>query len=148
MQKTDFKRYDIRFFTPEEVIATGADLKDIQLGLMDRLDTFRLMLGQPVHLLHNGMTTGEHVSPWHPKGLAADIYSNPHVTPKQIFKAALASEFKGVGIYWNGAAYSAHLDLGDSYRFWTWVKKDRAEKWVKYDLMLDDGIIKKVAKSI
>jgi len=121
MEKTDFKKHNIDNYTPEEVRDTGAMLGDVQLRLMISLQTFRTILDRRVGLLGNGMTTGSHKAKEHPRGLAVDCFLYPDdgdINTSELFKAALESGFKGIGIYWNGIQYSFHLDLRSVYGFW------------------------------
>ena len=125
MLKSDFEKHGIVNFTPEEVAHTGAVLGDVQARLMIGLQAFRSELGRRVGLLVNGMTTGDHKAPEHPRGLAADGFLYPEDGPIyaiDIFKAALEAGFKGIGLYWNGVQYSFHLDLRPKYGFWGGTK--------------------------
>jgi len=140
MREEDFKIQNIYTFSPAEVRGTGAHLDDIQLPLLLALHRFRKTLRRRVVLLPNGMTTGEHTAPEHRLGLAADIAfieADGKVLVEYIFKAALTAGIKGIGIYWNGSAYSVHLDLRGSFAFWSAVKKHRENNWIYAGLIID-----------
>jgi hypothetical protein len=136
MTRDDFKAFGIRHFTPEEVIATGATLQDVKPRLLQHLDHFRIELGQPVHLVRNGLTSGSHSSTYHRQGLAADCTTKP-VEPQSVLKAALEADFTAVGIYWNrGHWTSFHLDLRPQRAFWMGYKKPHARKWTYRSLLV------------
>jgi len=139
----DFKKAGVIDFTPKEVRATGAKLCDVQIWTMLTIQRFRDMINEAmghnvsVSLLKNGMTTGNHKSPYHPAGTAIDCYLSVEVATTIVFKCALNAGFKGIGIYWNGKAYSYHLDIGDDFRFWIGVKKPGGKKWTFDSLIAD-----------
>ncbi|MBU2249106.1 MAG: hypothetical protein KKD77_20330, partial [Gammaproteobacteria bacterium] len=97
-------------------------LKDVQYKLIYKLDVFRELIGLPVKLLLNGLTTGDHVAVWHKKGLAVDITIRGEIDLFEAIKSAWVAGFRGVGIYWNGKAYSFHLDLRGAFSLWKAVK--------------------------
>jgi hypothetical protein len=133
----------LRYFQASEVTNTGAELGSVQLELMHALDAFRRTLGRPVVLLPNGLTTGNHKAIAHRQGMAADVAireSEGSVDVQLVFKAALVGGFKGIGIYWNDAAYSFHLELSVNYRFWVARKKHRETHWVYEPLIKDPRI--------
>lgn len=126
MDAREFDRYGIKHFTPDEVIKTGADLYHVQRKLISHLDLLRDFIGRSILLLPNGLTTGEHVSPYHRLGLAADIAfldTQGPVFIQTVFKLAIRVGFRGIGIYHNGTAYSFHLDLGEDNRYWAKYKR-------------------------
>ena len=117
MTDHDLFQCGIHNFTAAEIEATGASLGDIQVRLMVTLQKLRTLVNRPVHLLYNGMTTGNHKSPFHKKGMASDFWverSGYQRTMKAMFEAG----FTGIGSYWNGTAYSYHGDIGEPMRFW------------------------------
>jgi hypothetical protein len=124
MRESDFEKYGINHFTGEEIEETGADLKDINVDLIIALDLFRSILGYPVYLLENGMTTGSHSSWTHPAGMAVDGRTKGKLGVDRIIKAALQAGFKGIGVYWNGQCTSFHLDIRPNYAFWAGHKKE------------------------
>ena len=138
MTRLDFLLRGIRHFAPKEVEATGAELEDVQLNLMLRVESFRRECGRPVYLLKNGLTTGNHVSEYHPAGLAADmiIHDDPlPMTGRQIFQAMLIAGFRGIGVYWNGFKYSVHGDCRPEMGWWG--RKKVGAEWVQQDLFSD-----------
>jgi hypothetical protein len=139
MTETDFTRYQIRHFTHAGVRATGADPADVQPMLMQRLDAFAGLCGRRVVLLRNGMTTGEHVSVWHRRGLAADVgFCETDVVDIQnlVIHAANAG-FRGIGVYWGGAAYSMHLDCRPEPGQWARWKQHGQTVWNEGPLIVD-----------
>lgn len=126
----------LRYFTQSEVEGTSADIKDVKLELMYRLDSFRHDLGVPVYLLNNGLTTGKHSSPEHQKGEAADVCTGAIMPVWTVYKCALKNQFRGFGVYWNGIAYSYHLDIGSEHRQWTGVP-DGKGNWKFGTLIVD-----------
>src|SRR5690554_947815 len=126
----------LRYFTHSEVIGSGANIKDVKFETMYRLDNFRHDLGVPVYLLNNGLTTGKHSSPEHPNGEAADVCTGASMPVWTVYKCALKNQFRGFGVYWNGIAYSYHLDIGAEYRQWTGVP-DGKGNWRFGSLIVD-----------
>jgi hypothetical protein len=126
MIASDFKAFGIDKFSAKEITDTGANLKEVQAELIVHLNGLRHILGRPIGLVFGGLTTGEHISEWHGKGLAADFVLNPadgDVVPEVIFKFALQAGFKGIGLYWGkSSTYSFHVDLRPSYAFWMAIK--------------------------
>ncbi len=144
MRVTDFKKYGVTKFTPEEVTATGARLSDVAAIQMVALQSFRVIVDRRVVLLPGGMTSGKHASEEHPMGLAADVAFYEQDGPisfKKIYRAALDSRFTGIGIYHNGAAYSMHLGLRPRHVHWVAWKKHRDKDWnFEYDFMVDPAL--------
>lgn len=142
MLLSDFANYQILNFTPREVTDTGANLKDVNALGMVTLQRFRAHpdVDRKVLLLHNGITTGGHESWQHKNGTAFDVtfedYEKP-LSPKRLVYAAEDVGFRGIGLYYNGAAISMHLDLGPRIRRWLWIKPHRSETWTKLDMILD-----------
>lgn len=138
MIKEDFKKYYITNYTPEEVEATGAKLKDVQPQTMIAIQAFRTALNRKVKLIVNGMTTGKHKAPEHPGGLAVDCMLDEKDGPVAIntlVEAALNAGFKGIGIYWNGVVFSFHFDLRKEYQLWYGSKpKPGVGDWTYRDL--------------
>lgn len=145
MLESDFSIYGIKYVTPREVRATGADLADVQTETIIKLNCFRTRLGRAVVLLHGGMTTGKHARPNHKKGYAVDItFREPDgpINVVEIFKTALETGFKAFGVYWNGSAYSFHLEIAKSFAFWYKAKRHRATDWEKTgNLIIDPATI-------
>jgi hypothetical protein len=142
MRESDFIHYGIENFTADEVRRTGAALVDVNPFTMRALQAFRThkLVDRTVILLHNGITTGEHKSWQHPNGTAVDVcfrdVGSP-VVPKQLVYAAEDVGFRGIGLYYNGAAISMHLDLGPDIRRWCGVKPHRSQRRTMLDLILD-----------
>ena len=117
MTDLDLLQLGITNFTQAEIEATGASLGDIQVHLMVTLQKFRTLIGRPVHLLFNGMTTGDHKCPFHLSGDAVDFWVE-RCGYQRCIKAMFEAGFRGVAGYWNGTAYSYHGDTGEPMRFW------------------------------
>jgi len=137
--RTDFKR--LRHFTPAEVTRTGARIKDVQFRTMFVADRFRHFLGCPVKLIKNGLTTGKHRDPAHPRGEAVDCYPTAKITHYAAYKAALRAGARAIGIYWNGRIYSYHLGLGPAWKSWAAVKSAK-NAWVYSCLIVDPAKIR------
>ncbi len=144
MKKEDFAVWGITHFTPEEIQATGADLDKVQGKLIIAMEEFRKVLGRPFVLVKDGMTTGNHKAPEHAGGLAVDGYvpgldgKDDPITSEDVFKAALKAGFRGIGIYWNGALYSFHLDLRKDFSFWTGTKPTPGKPGWNYGKLIID----------
>lgn len=132
MKESDFDDMKITNFTKEEIESTGAKLGDVSPELIYNLDCFRKEIGRVVVLLPNGLTTGEHKSEWHGKGLAVDtaLQDTMPVDINLVFCTVLRAGFTGIGIYWNGAAWSFHFDLRPAYTFWRAIKGHRETAWI------------------
>ena len=142
MKESDFIKHDIHNFTPAEVRKTGASLAHVQVETMVSLQRFREYIRRRVRLIHNGITTGGHLSPWHTLGKAIDSYLDPRdgeVKTHEVFKGAIHSGFKGVGMYWNQKVFSFHFDLRPNYAFWAGVKDEEngIEDWKWFPLITD-----------
>jgi len=120
---------DLRYFTAAEIERTGARLQDVQLELMQALDSLRHELGRRIKLLKNGMTTGKHSSREHPEGRAVDFTLDNRDGPITqdtlylIFTLGIRLGFRGFGYYFNGKTWSFHLDLRSGCDIWTGRKK-------------------------
>jgi len=139
----------VRFFSAEEIEATGAKLRRVQRRLVYALDDFRAILGCPVILLHNGMTTGEHASYTHGIGLAVDIAFREANHPKNMRALpmmAAAVGFRGIGVYWGGTGYSMHLDLGMVFRQWARWRHHREKEWHEGALIVDPKDLEMAAR--
>lgn len=132
-------------FTAAEVARTGADPASVTISLMRSLKVFRLAIGHPVMFQHNGLTTGEHSSSAHAKGVAADVYTAASVDARALFDAAIMAGFRAVGLYWNGNMYSAHLELisyDELPRYWTGYKAVPGEGVWLYGPLINDPKMK------
>lgn len=141
MLHNDFSLWKIDNFTADEVINTGANLRDVNVLTMVGVQKFRTRIGRPVLLLFGGITTGVHASPQHPGGTAIDVAfreSDGPINIKSMVYAAVDAGFKGIGTYWNGVAWSLHLDLGPEIRRWGRWKRHRSDEgWHKESLIID-----------
>lgn len=127
MTKAEFS--GIMFFTPKEITGTGATLESVDFRMIQRLDNFRIILGCPVFLIPNGLTTGNHASKLHANGLAADVTMDK-IDPKTVLRAALEAHFFGIGFYArDGKWVAVHLDLRADYAFWRGVKHGKERSW-------------------
>jgi hypothetical protein len=144
MTPQDFADHHIKYFTPTEITDTGAALEDVQAALIVRYDYFRKLLGRAVCFCPNGLTTGNHKSPLHPAGEAGDASfreKDGPVNVTNVVKAALQAGFRGIGVYYNGTAYSIHLDLRSEYGFWTGFKGHRESTWNFRSLIVDPATL-------
>ena len=142
---SDFKKYHINNFTYQEIINTGATLSDVQKETIIGIQKYREYVRRRVKLFFNGLTTGQHESPMHPKGMAIDTYLLPEDGPINIhiiFKGALEAGFRGIGIYWNQKIYSCHFDLRPNYAFWGGVKTANQKSWRFISLLQDPRLFK------
>lgn len=143
MTERDFKLFGITKFTPQEVQETGADLSEVRVETMIMMQRYRVALGRAVVLLPGGMTTGNHRAKEHPLGLAVDsgfIEQDGKVDVSLVFRSALTAGARGIGIYWNGHAYSVHLDLRQEYSFWSAWKAHRETEWKYRPLIIDPAV--------
>lgn len=128
MKAKDFQDFKIEHIRPQDITATNAPLDSVNLYLVLDLNEFIGRAGVPVVLLGNGLTTGKHRATWHPRGLAVDVAFNcsqDQVKIYDLWKLAIEVGFKGIGLYWNGRAYSMHLDKRPSpLALWGGTKKD------------------------
>jgi hypothetical protein len=135
MLSENFK--SLKFFTQREVEATGANIKDVQLGLMLGIDLFRGKIDALIHLLKNGMTTGDHKAEEHPKGEAIDFYFDIAMDIRKFIVTAILCGFRGIGIYINDKGQiSFHLDLRPDLTIWK-AKKNKKGIW-KYETISFD----------
>lgn len=138
MKAEDFKIHDIRHFSAYEVTKTGASLECVELETILRLDNFRDVLGIPCHLVHNGLTTGEHTAIQHAQGKAVDIIPLGLSDYKQAVYTAILAGFTGIGLYHNGLIYQMHLDLRPFPAMWIGVKKQAGTgKWHMFPMIID-----------
>lgn len=142
MLATDFEKHNIDNFTVQEVMDTGCSLGSVDVKTMISTQRFREYVRRRVKLIENGLTTGGHKAPWHPRGLAVDSYLLPEDGPINIhliFKGALTAGFKGIGIYWNQILWSFHFDHRPDYAFWGGVKDEPRliKEWQWYSILRD-----------
>lgn len=140
MQVSDFEKYGIIDFTPDEVNRTGAQLRDVRLPTMIRLQNFRTAINRRVGLLINGLTTGEHLSFYHPIGEAVDGYlfmEDGEINPTEIIQTAIVTGFRGIGIYFNEVTFSFHLDTRPLFKIWGGNKKAGETAWNYFNLLKD-----------
>lgn len=136
MKTSDWPK--VRHFTAAEIAATGADPKDVDYEAMLMLDRFRGILGCGVYLFAGGVTTGSHKSKGHKEGRAFDCYLKEKRNFKAVLGAAVKAGFTAIGVYWNGTAYSFHLERDpDQVRLWTGKKKKPGDAWTYGQLLLD-----------
>jgi hypothetical protein len=141
MHIVDFSEQNISCCTPAEVEATGASLSAVNLETILCLDEFCRIAAVEIELLHNGLTSGGHESPEHPLGMAVDfaVRAKPGQRVNVLHHVPMLYwvGYRGVGVYWNGVAYSYHADIGDSFRQWSWERKPDQKGWTKRALILD-----------
>lgn len=149
MHLVDFEIHDIRDFKPYEVTRVGSKLAQIQLKLMVQAQMMRDVLGRRVRIIC--LTRGKHKpKSYHYDGRAMDFVlyvEDGAISISDVFKAAIKAGFCGVGIYWNGVAWSFHVDTRPEYGFWCAYKKQlskkrRATTWTYIALTLDADYLK------
>ena len=126
--------------TAQDVLNTGATLDSVNIRTIQAADAWITLMCRKVVLLHDGLTTGQHESPTHAMGLAVDVAfddSEGMLDVSHAVMMAVSVGFRGVGVYWNGTAYSMHMDLGMTFRQWAWWKHDAADAWTKDGLIVD-----------
>lgn len=137
MTENDFDL--IRSYTPDQVVATGADLSRVQPSTLRKLDLFCFMTRRRWALLHNGLTSGRHASPLHPLGLAVDVYpeSMDGLDVRRAAEWALVVGFGGRGVYWNGKWLSMHLDQRYEPGSWARWRHIDDQNWHEMALICD-----------
>ena len=143
MKTEDFQTYGIVSFTPAEVRSVGSKVADLDLSLMVCAQKMRDELERRMKVL--SLTGGTHKpGSEHYQGRALDFTLYPEDGPvliSDVYKAALVANFTGVGIYWNGAAWSFHVDVRSHFAFWSAVKNKRASNWSYLPLTLDESYL-------
>lgn len=120
-------------FSKNEILNTGARIDEIDAELMQRMENLRVMLNRRIYLMF--ITTGRHATySYHYTGKAVDFYLNPEdgvIDPSRLIEAALSCGFKGIGVYYNGTAYSFHVDIRFPYtNIWCAIPSTNPkEKW-------------------
>lgn len=125
MKSRDFTDFELQHVRPKDILGTGAPLDSVNVFLAIKTDRFIERVGLPFQFLHNGLTTGIHRATWHPRGLALDGAFNTDqdlVKIYDVWKIAIECGFHGIGLYWNGTAYSLHMDLRPRLAFWGGTK--------------------------
>lgn len=138
MTKNDFE--SIKNITPESVIQSGARIEDVQFLTIHQLDTTSILLNRTIIILPNGLTSGKHSSPLHPRGLAVDFCLREvdgEIDPQDIVFNLVVAGFRGIGVYHNGAAYSFHADIRKDFGSWSRWRKHREVKWKEQALIND-----------
>lgn len=139
MKTRDLKDFELRHVRARDILATGAPLDSVNVFLAVKVDRFVAATGLPFVFLRNGLTTGNHRSSWHPRGLAVDGAFNvdqDQVRIYDVWKTAIECGFHGIGLYWNGVAYSFHLDLRPGLKFWGGTKV-RGVEWKYFSVFQD-----------
>jgi hypothetical protein len=125
MKTRDLRDFELQHVRAQDILATGAPLDSVNLFLAIKVDRFIEATGLPFTFLKNGLTTGIHRASWHPRGLAVDgAFSIDQGLVKiyDVWKVAIECGFHGIGLYWNGKAYSVHMDLRPRLSFWGGTK--------------------------
>jgi len=138
MKYTDFDY--ITHFTSNEVIATGAHIEDVAYLTIKYLDRVRSLVDKPIKLIHNGLTSGNHTSRTHLEGCAVDFYVMDDISHTEAVKVALygvSVGFRGIGVYWNGEAYSFHFDTRNELGTWYGTKTNKNDSWCYHGLMFN-----------
>ena len=121
-----------RFFSDSEITATGARVEDVSPRLLSALDVVRESINRPIHLLHNGLTTGNHNSRLHASGEAVDftVRGCDSALAWLIASAGIMAGFRGIGIYCNfSGVHSFHFDLRDNFASWHGYKNADDRDW-------------------
>jgi len=140
----------IKDFTYKELKATGAAPEDIRINTIIALQEWRKSIGVPVHIVYNGITTGQHQSIEHPDGKALDTFILPadkivdKVFLKRCYYAAIDSGFRGIGTYYNVETNITgfHLDIGKNIRRWKAVKLKKSFNWHFLEFSFDQRSLK------
>lgn len=135
MHVTDFDLYNITCTDKEKIEDTGAKLSDVNVYTIIKLQDFIDESKIDFALIKNGITTGRHSSPLHPKGLAVDIAVITNQKIYIVWKIAI-KHFCGVGLYWNGKIYSLHLDMRPRPGYWSGTKNSDGS-WKYSGIFLD-----------
>ena len=139
-------------FTYREVERTGAKIKGVKFQTMWTLQLVRTRIKKRIRLMANGLNSGKHKSKEHPDGEAVDFAVAAIKTFAQVMTVIyymLEAGFKGIGVYWNGVAYSFHGDIGRR-RMWATIKvksktNPRVKVWEYHRLLVDPRTIRKAA---
>jgi hypothetical protein len=137
MNEQDFQTYGIIDFTPADIVSTGASLESVDVRMIKILQAFRTPIGKRIGLLYNGLTTGSHRSIEHSSGRAVDFYFLDGLTKDEINPVVwvmIRSGFNGIGVYWNGQAFSFHGDLRENPAAWAGKKSRIDDPWVYNNL--------------
>lgn len=137
--KMEFEERDIEpYFTFDELEATGADLTKIKVGLMVSLMSYRAAVGEPVHLIKDGLTSGKHEpNSLHYQGCAVDFFVRSRkISIDHHVSLLLQAGFRGIGVYYNGKIITFHADLRSKFTFWSGVKTVAGAPW-KYGGLID-----------
>jgi len=138
MTRMDFVNCGIKHIYPEDIIDTGATLESVQCETISKLDRLFGMLKVRCHLIKNGITTGQHVAPEHPAGLAVDFWVESGPSHYEILERVLDCGFRGRGLYWNGKILSYHADLREHHASWCWKKKAPGQPWTEKGPLIVD----------
>lgn len=129
--------FDTPKFSKKEIEDTGAKLEDVDFESFKMICQIRKDINSPIYFLFNGLTTGNHKSLGHPAGKAFDIRV-PRKNFYEVFKRAIDAGFKKIGVYWNGTAYSYHIENSATSAFWMGTKKAPGKgSWKFGQLILD-----------
>jgi len=147
MTRDDFALLDN--FTYREVERTGAKIKGVKFRTMWTLQLVRTKTKKAIRLMANGLNSGDHKSKEHAAGEAVDFAVSGVKTFAQVVKviyAMLEAGFRGIGVYWNGHAYSFHGDVG-AIRTWAAIRIEskgvpRKTEWKYYALLVDPSKLK------
>lgn len=137
MIHTDF--IHLNHFTASEIEKTGAFIEDVKYELMYNTNRLRELIGKPIILLPNGLTTGKHKSEYHIIGEAVDFYIEDLTDKEAVMVCFLASAigFRGIGVYKNKkGVYSFHMDLRSKFGIWKGIK-NKSNTWKYKDLTFD-----------
>lgn len=114
--------WKIRFpnFTREEVAKHG-DLSKIEIRVLYKLQELRSLLRVPISII---AIIKE--STWHKNGHAIDFVFNGKLNGlhvNELVELMLTVGFTGIGVYWNGVAWSFHGDVRpNGIQLWTGIK--------------------------
>ncbi len=134
MNKSDFDKYNIEFFTYEGVLRANGNPEGMDIQVFCVLDRIRRRVKTPCRLLYNGLNSGKHASIYHKEGKAADVFFDSVNDPMDIIMIAVQEGITGIGVYWNNESklWTFHFDLGRQ-RFWTARKERTRDSWTYYN---------------
>jgi hypothetical protein len=127
--------------TEKMISDAGGNWKGLKQELIDSIDAlFHAFLGRAeIHIVQNGLNSGNHDGKYHPLGMAVDFYlsfTGKEVPLFEIIALMIFSGFRGIGVYWNGKIISFHGDVRDEFAQWKAVKGPDG-KWI-YTALIND----------
>lgn len=130
----NIKNYGIINFTVTEVENTGCGINQVKIKSLVTLQTLRTNIKRRIHLLYNGIASGEHKAIQHPEGGAIDFYFDPldgTIHFNLIFEHMVLAGFYGIGVYYceQTKIFTFHGDLRNHPKHWYGYKKLKKDNW-------------------